>query len=77
MGGRKVRLNRPSNWMFMSDEEKQRWAEKAGKDIEDAKKKIEEVLKDMKENPKKYENKHLVIPPKVHDGMRWYPGGKF
>lgn len=65
----------------MSDQEQQQWADKAGKDIEEANKKMKEIMEDMRLHPEKYNktSSELKITRENQDDnrIRWFNGGKF
>jgi hypothetical protein len=74
-----MRLTRPKNWIFMSPEEQQRWAEKAGKGIEEANRIVKQRIEDMKKDGKFKENKKIdsLLDRSSENKMEWFPGGIF
>lgn len=62
----------------MSEKEKQNWAEKVGKEIEESKKIVEARMKEMiKSGIFKNELKDELTQEPDTRVMRWYNGGKF
>ena len=74
-----MRLSRPKNWIFMSPEEQQQWAEKAGKGIEEANRIVKERIEQMKKNGDFKENKKIdsLLDRTSENKMEWFPGGVF
>ena len=74
-----MRLSRPKNWIFMSPEEQQRWAEKAGKGIEEANRIVKERIEEMKKNGSFKNNNKIdsLLDKTSENKMEWFPGGVF
>jgi len=76
-----MRITRPRDWQFMSEEDQQKWAEKVGKDITEANKIMKKKMEEMKKAGV-FENntvvgylEHEVV--KADNKMKWFKGGKF
>jgi ribosomal protein S2 len=68
----------------MSPEEQQRWAEKAGKGIEEANRIVKERIEQMKKagvfennNVVGYPETELIELKEKENKMEWFPGGIF
>jgi len=63
----------------MSPEEQQRWAEKAGKGIEEANRIVKERIEEMKKNGSFKNNNKIdsLLDKTSENKMEWFPGGVF
>ena len=63
----------------MSPEEQQKWAEKAGKGIEEANRIVKERIEEMKKNGSFKNNNKIdsLLDKTSENKMEWFPGGIF
>jgi len=74
-----MRISRPRDWEYMTTEQQQAWAEKTGKEVAEANEKINEIMKEMRDNPEKYNktgSQLKIVRENSENRMQWFSGGK-
>lgn len=74
-----MRITKPRDWNFLSEEKKQEWAEKQGKAIKEAKRICEQRVKEMEKNGEFERRSEITYEAKTDDSNRmvWFKDGIF